>query len=89
MWVVVGRGLTDIEALKVLVRRKGDGHVVGGRVRARTIEGEVESGDLAGLGLHWGRRGVTHGGKEAEDNGNGKAFHGRNCENELGSRAGQ
>ena len=75
--------LTDVEALEVLLRCKWDVNLIGWRVLARTEEGEGEGCDLAGFGLHWGWRGVTHDGDEAEKNGKGEAFHGGWWENRL------
>ena len=66
--------LTDVEALEVLLRLNGDVNFIGGS--GCTEEGEGEICSLTGFGLHWGRRGVAHGGEEAENNGTGEAFHG-------------
>ena len=67
--------LTDVEALEVLARREGDVNFIGRRVRARTEELDGEGRDLAGLKLHWGRRGVTRRGEEAKNDGKGEGFH--------------
>lgn len=76
-WVMEKERLTNVEALEVLFLRKGDVDFVGRRVLACSVEGEGEGCDLAGAGLHGGRRrGVGCDGEEAEDDGKGEGFHG-------------
>ena len=67
--------LTDVEALEILLRLKGDVNFIRWRVLARTKEGEGESRDLAGFGLRWRRRGVRHDGEEAKNSGKVEALH--------------